>query len=105
MPCITLPRAALSITALLITTATFAGTTSPDEKFIPPNLSESGRVGCYIEGNDPEHADAKVFTQYATGRVDYSAVIARRSDVKQLALDCAKWFHDIAEAFPKTKEK
>lgn len=87
---------------MLIIMATVSAT---DEKFIPPNLTESGRVGCYIEANDPQHGDAKVFVQYTTGRVDYSAVIGRTADAKQLMLDCGKWFYDMAEQFPKPKEK
>lgn len=71
--------------------------TASDEKFIPPNLNESGRLGCYVEASDPHEGNAKVFVQFATGRLDYSAVIARRTDPKQLALDCSRWFRDIAE--------
>lgn len=75
-----------------------------DEKFIPPNLHEAGRMGCYIEASEKDQGNAKVFVQYVNGRVDYSAVIARRTDVKQLFLDCGKWFSDMAEQFPKSKE-
>lgn len=80
--------------------------TAPDEKFLPPNLEQSGRLACIVEATDPTHhsGDTRVLAQYADGRTDYLAMMSQRDNAKQLALDCAKWFQDVAEAFSK-KEK